>query len=87
VARLTVLQWGHTTRGIVGTSSVAVLSYGGKIYMPEWVWGLIVVGVLIERLTKVKVFDFARGLIHLEFSEGKTDKQLKPVSQRKRIGK
>jgi hypothetical protein len=53
--------------------------------MPEWVWGLIVLAVLIERLSKVTVLDFARGLIHLEFSEEKADKRLKPVSRRKRI--
>jgi hypothetical protein len=55
--------------------------------MPEWVWGLIVVGVLVERLSKLKVFDFARGLIHIEFSEEKPDKHLKPVSRGKSLGK
>lgn len=48
--------------------------------MPEWVWGLIAVGILYERLSKVKVFDFARGLIHVEFSDEKADKRLNPVS-------
>jgi hypothetical protein len=56
--------------------------------MAEWVWGLIIAGVLIDRLTKLKVFDFARGLIHLEFSEEKPLKRrLRASSSRKRLGK
>lgn len=55
--------------------------------MPDWVWMIVVAVVLIERLGKVTVFDVARGLIHLEFDNEKADKRLKPVSQRKRIGR
>lgn len=38
--------------------------------MPEWVWILIALGLLYDRLGKIRVFDFARGLIHIEFNEG-----------------
>jgi hypothetical protein len=53
--------------------------------MPDWVWIIIVLAVVCERLTKVRVFDFARGFIRLEFDNEKTDKLLKPVSRRKRV--
>jgi len=55
--------------------------------MPEWVWGLIIVGILYDKLSKLRVFDLARGLIHLEFDSGKSAKQLKPVSRKKRFAK
>lgn len=55
--------------------------------MPDWVWILIALGFLYEKWGKIRVFDFARGLIHLESSEEKADKQLKPVSLRKRLEK
>ena len=55
--------------------------------MPDWVWVCIVVGFVYERLTKVRVFDFARGFIHIEFAGDQTDKPVKPASGRKRIEK
>jgi len=55
--------------------------------MPEWVWVLIALGFLYEKWGKMRVFDFAKGLIHVEFDNEKLDKQLKPVSRRKRLEK
>jgi hypothetical protein len=55
--------------------------------MPDWVWILIALGFLYEKWGKLRVFDFARGLIHIEFDDEKTVKRLPPTSTRKRLGK
>jgi len=39
--------------------------------MPEWVWILIALGFLYDKWVKIRVFDFARGFIHIEFKEEK----------------
>jgi len=55
--------------------------------MPDWVWILIALGFLYEKWGKMRVLDFGRGLIHLEFDSGKADKPVKPISRRKRLEK
>lgn len=55
--------------------------------MPDWVWILIALGFLYEKWGKLRVFDFARGLIHIEFEEDKTSKRLPRINSRKRLGK
>jgi len=55
--------------------------------MPDWVWGLIIVVVVLERMGKLKVFDFARGLVHVEFDNQKPDKCAKPTSRKKSLEK
>lgn len=54
--------------------------------MPDWVWILIALGFLYEKWGKIRVFDFARGLVHIEFSEEK-EKRLPSGKSRKRLGK
>jgi hypothetical protein len=54
--------------------------------MPDWVWILIAFGFLYDMWRKIRVFDFARGLVHIEFS-GEKEKRLPSAKSRKRLGK
>ena len=55
--------------------------------MPDWLWIVIGLCFLYEKWGKLRVFDFARGLIHIEFAETKPGKKVKPASQRKRLAR
>jgi len=51
--------------------------------MPEWMWILIALGFLYEKWGKLRVLDFGRGLIHVEFDSQKADKASKAYQPKK----
>jgi len=53
--------------------------------MADWLLTLLVIWVLLDKLNKIAVVDFAQGLIHVEFSQ--TEKVVTRPKPRKQVTK